>query len=654
MPLPGPFQMHFVVDGSSINPSSMKHLKTTRTYDLKEGLTRRISMYEDALGHRYQVSELVFAHAVSLNKIFVDIDIISIDRDVDLDLIHVIEMPYIQETKIRDPRIAYEKNHLNYLEATYTNQVVHYVYETMDKNFKGSFETECNTSFNYDIHGDTITGYSKKALLKGKPVHITLKTKYHSNHVNLDDVSHGFLDIDEEKRLHQKALQTFWYHQHFMLNNENILQTLHYHLYHLYFAGGVMDELSIAAKGLSGEGYEGHYFWDTEMYMLPYLIMHHPERARHILRHRLIHLEKAKQEARLLGVGFGAKIPWRSIDGNELSPYFPAGSSQIHINSDIAYAYISYVETTGDEQILKDGGFELLCELGLYILHYGYFDHEGFHLPLVTGPDEYTPLVHDNYYTHKLVRFHFSYILTHYEKFQNDLSSPLDQDTLDTILQARDSIVLLYDKTLNIHLQDRNHLHRKPLPKGILPNHGLPLMLKKHPHYIYRHQVLKQADSIAVDVILNDYDTYFESSFHHYLNITSHDSSLSKCMYGIGAYHIGNSKLGDTYFEDVLMLDIKDEKNHTKNGLHLANAGGAYLVFLRGLLGIYTIHGLSISPAKDSIHEEISYTFLYQQQPIQIHVQTNTITIIVNKPLDVKIYHKLYHIQDTLTLERER
>jgi alpha,alpha-trehalose phosphorylase len=118
-------------------------------------------------------------------------------------------------------------------------------------------------------------------------------------------------------------------------------------MYQLYHSGGALDELSIAAKGLSGEGYEGHYFWDTEMYMLPYFVMHHPKRAKHILKHRLLFIEEAKHEARQMGIDEGAKIPWRSIDGTELSPYFPAGSTQLHINSDVSYGYILYVETTG-------------------------------------------------------------------------------------------------------------------------------------------------------------------------------------------------------------------------------------------------------------------------------------------------------------------
>jgi alpha,alpha-trehalose phosphorylase len=223
------------------------------------------------------------------------------------------------------------------------------------------------------------------------------------------------LSFEDAQMKQNEAVSRIWNHVHLDLQDESINSALTYHMYQLYVSGAVSDEVSIAAKGLSGEGYEGHYFWDTEMYMLPYFVMHHPNKARHILKHRLIHLEKARVEARQLGVMEGAKIPWRSMDGHELSPYFPAGSAQLHINSDIAYGFILYTETTGDHTLLKEGGFELLIELALYILHYGEMRADGFHIPLVTGPDEYTPLVHDNYYTNKMAKMHFSYLYRHYQ-----------------------------------------------------------------------------------------------------------------------------------------------------------------------------------------------------------------------------------------------
>ena len=653
MPLPEPFQLDIFVNGQLLNQAHMKHIHTTRRFLLLEGCTKRETMYENDQHQRFVIKETIFAHAIDLRIICVEIDVISLDIDAKIDVHHHMRMPYIKEETSRDPRVAYEKAHLKHKDIYMDKNQVEYQFETLSKQFFGSFKTNVNLNFDYKYTQSDVCGVYTSDIKKGETFYLNMIVVYDTNHVELPYKNAQLNTLEQYKYTQKEYMTSFWASKTLTLDDAESLRVLRYHMYQLYHSGGALDELSIAAKGLSGEGYEGHYFWDTEMYMLPYFVMHHPKRAKHILKHRLLFIEEAKHEARQMGIDEGAKIPWRSIDGTELSPYFPAGSTQLHINSDVSYGYILYVETTGDDDILKEGGFELLVELGLYILNYGFFDDKGFHLPLVTGPDEYTPLVFDNFYTNTLAKMHLEYIIKHYEKYQSYLTNKLDEHTRIQMKKAVDHMTFYHDETLGIHLQDLNHLQRKPLEKGFLPNHGKPLLLKHHPHVIYRHRVLKQADSISAQIILNQYDRYFKESFYHYLDITSHDSSLSKCMYGIGAYHL-NDPIGDDYFKEVLYLDFNDLKKHTKHGLHLANTGGAYLMFLKGLLGIHTIEGLCINPSRSEMYKEITYRFTYRGVDVFIDLKGDLLFIEVSKPLEITIWNQKIGVIKTFKTERVR
>ncbi len=171
-------------------------------------------------------------------------------------------------------------------------------------------------------------------------------------------------------------------------------------------------------------------------------------------------------------------------------------------------------------------------------------------------------------------------------------------------------------------------------------------MLRFHPQFIYRHQVLKQADSVAADVLLNRYDDAFIHGFSYYLDKTTHDSSLSKCMYGIGAYQLGKEKLATQFFEDTLSLDLEDKNKHTKNGLHFANIGGSYLMVLKGIFGVDTLEGLSINPTSILNEKECQITFKYHDNVIRVSLNEKDFNIQVSKPIQLKVYGEHYMIEN--------
>lgn len=648
MPWPDATLTTFEINGTLMDLTHMRMLYTDVSFELDKGYVLRETMYEYE-GHKYLLQEKRLASLHHVDHVHIQVKFKSLDQNINLKLVSSIQMPHIKATQVRDPRVAYEREHIEFVQASLRGLETHYEFQTKDQKHHGKLIKMMSIPTQTIIDGNQVTSHYEVMLQAEEVFEFHLQIIAQGSHVEPVSKQYSLLDFDEVLSIQQQNIEVFWSKQILHLDHEHMDITLKYSVYQLFMSGAFDHQLSIAAKGLSGEGYEGHYFWDTEVYMFPYFLMHHEEKAKNMLLYRYHHLEEARHEARQLGILKGAKIPWRTINGLEASPYFPSGSAQLHINSDIAFAVIQYVHKTKQIDFLVRYGFELLIETARYILNYGHFKDGQFHLHHVTGPDEYTVLVNNNYYTNRMVKYHFEHVVKWYDMHQDELHDvisklKIDEHEIQLLKKAAKEMVLLSDERLNIWLQDQEHHLRKPLPKGILPNQGLPIFLKYHPQFVYRHQVLKQADVIAAEVLLNHYDARFKSSFHYYLPMTSHDSSLSKCMYGIGAYHIDEDELAFNYFKEVLLLDIDDTKGHTKNGLHLANMGGAYLMVMKGLFGIYLDEMLSINPIKQSQFNEVKYGFKYQECDVLLTLYKTRFTIQVSVPITLLIYHQEVHV----------
>lgn len=224
----------------------------------------------------------------------------------------------------------------------------------------------------------------------------------------------GVLDIAEADGFavllneQKTAMDDFWQAADIQIDGDEALQQgLRFNLFHIMQSSGRDGKTGMGAKGLSGEGYEGHYFWDTEMYVLPVFIWTNPELAKQLLLYRYHTLPQARERAKVLGHPIGALYPWRTINGEEASTYFPLGTAQYHINGDIAYAVWQYYEATGDYDFLRDYGAEMLVETARVFADVGGFaDCRGgkYCICAVTGPDEYNAIVDNNLYTNLLAQ----------------------------------------------------------------------------------------------------------------------------------------------------------------------------------------------------------------------------------------------------------
>ncbi len=357
-------------------------------------------------------------------------------------------------------------------------------------------------------------------------------------------------------------------------------QAIRWNLLQLVQATGRADVAGIPAKGVSGAGYDGHYFWDQEVYLLPYLTYTNPDNARQVLESRHRMLPEAQIRAKELNVN-GALFPWRTINGLEASAYYAAGTAQFHIASAIAFATNRYIWASGDTAFQESMGAELLIETARMWVSLGFFGKDGlFHIHGVTGPDEYTAVVNDNLYTNVMARFNLR------------TAAALDHPQIDDAErelwdQAATRMHLPYDEDFRVHSQDNDFMSLEPWD-WTTPRSKYPLLLNYHPLVIYRHQVLKQADTVLA-MFLQWQDFTAEEkrrAFDFYDPITTGDSTLSACVQGIMAAEVGYGEAALNHFTHGLFIDLDDTHGNTIDGVHIASTGGIWSSLVSGFAGL--------------------------------------------------------------------
>ncbi len=407
--------------------------------------------------------------------------------------------------------------------------------------------------------------------------------------------------FDDYARDQRAAMDAFWETSDIDIGGDPVLQQgLRFNLFHLFQSLGREPGTNIAAKGLTGHGYDGHYFWDSEIYILPFFLYTQPALARNLLLYRHSILDAARARARELAIPKGALFPWRTIGGEECSAYYPAGTAQFHINADVAYAIRQYHEATGDDAFLRDAGVEVVLEsarLWLAIGHFNPHRDNRFCINEVTGPDEYTALVNNNFFTNAMAQAHLRYAVELYQWMRETApaqaeslyqSLSLDDEEVAEWARAAEQMYLPYDEHLGIHLQDDSFLDKPRWDFEHTPADHYPLLLHYHPLTIYRHQVCKQADTVLALFLLSDQFTRDQKKrdFDFYEPITTHDSTLSACMHSILANEVGYPDKARHYFEQVARMDLDNHHGNTQHGIHTACMGGTWLCLVQGFGGM--------------------------------------------------------------------
>lgn len=398
--------------------------------------------------------------------------------------------------------------------------------------------------------------------------------------------------------------ERFWQHSEVVIEgDEELNKAIHFNLFQLHQSTGRDGKTSLAAKGLTGLGYEGHYFWDTEIYAMPFFSHTEASTARSLLSWRIGHLGYAKQRAREVGEA-GALYPWRTIGGMEASAYFPASTAQYHINADIAYALLQYVDVTGDWTIMEEGGWDMLVETARLWLSLGFFNpRKGgrFCIHEVTGPDEYSALVDNNLYTNVMAREHLKRTAALLSRLKEEepmrwasLAGRLEiaDEEVERLEAASEAMYIPFDETECINAQDDRFLSLEvwdSAKKGAIRH---PMLLHYHPLVIYRHRLIKQADTTLAMMLLPSYFPWYlrRRNFYFYEAYTTGDSSLSAAVQAVVAFDVLDCELAMGYLRSTALMDIANLHKNTKDGLHTAAMAGSWLALIAGVGG-YRLHG---------------------------------------------------------------
>jgi alpha,alpha-trehalose phosphorylase len=441
-----------------------------------------------------------------------------------------------------------------------------------------------------------------------------------------------------------------------------IQQAIRFNLFHILQASARAEDAGVPAKGLTGQAYEGHYFWDTEIYLLPFLIYTSPLIGRNLLNFRYKMLAQARARARELGHR-GAMFPWRTISGEEASAYYAAGTAQYHINADIMYALRKYVQATGDEQFLRDCGAEMLVETARLWLDLGFYsDEKGgkFCINAVTGPDEYNTVVNNNAYTNLMARENLRYAAETVESLRatepdayNTLAhkTALEPSEVEAWLRAAENMYVPYDERLKIIPQDDNFLDREPWDFQNTPSDRCPLLLFYHPLNIYRKQVIKQADVVLAMFLLGDAFPVEakKRNFDFYDPLTTGDSSLSSCVEAIIAAQTGDMEKAIRYGMAALLMDLADVGGNVKDGCHIASMGGTWMMLTYGFGGMRDNDGrLSFWPRRAPQDNAILwFPVTYRGRMLEIEIGVETVEYTLREGECLVIRHETEDVELT-------
>ena len=647
--------MRLYVDEEPLLLDDADLLSYERSLDFRSGVLRRDLLWLTPSGKRVQVTATRMVSFPERHLAVLSIEVTMLDADAPLTISCQLlnrqdgEDEFAGATvsgeELNDPRTAGRVSERVFLPQEYWQDGERSMlsYEVANSQMTVALaadhliDTPNDYSVEHYIDGDIAKNVYAVDARKGDPVRITKVVSYHSSRTaptrelvdrcrrTLDRIRSAGVAVQYTKQ--RDWLAEYWDRSDVEISgHDEMQQAVRWNLFQLAQAAVRADGLGVPAKGVTGNGYSGHYFWDTEIYLVPFLAYTSPLWARNALRIRETMLPAARDRARKLNEA-GALFPWRTINGEEASAHYAAGTAQYHINADVTYALAKFIDATGDLDFLCNGAIDIAVETARMWATLGFWRSNGeerFEIHGVTGPDEYTTVVNNNLFTNVMARFNLRYAAQALRMLQRErpeaydralLRLEVDVTELDDWERAADAMVIPYSESLQIHPQDSAFLEREVWDLEATPEDRKPLMLHFHPLVIYRFQVLKQADVVLALFLQGDEFTLEEklADFDYYDPLTTSDSSLSKIVQSIIAAEVGYQDLALEYFYDTVFVDLDDRHGNTADGVHVAAAGGVWNALVSGFGGMRDYDGaLTFDPRLPREWPELRYRLTWR------------------------------------------
>ena len=439
-------------------------------------------------------------------------------------------------------------------------------------------------------------------------------------------------------------LDDFWERSDVEIEGDDELRlAVRFSLFHCLQAAARAEQRAIPAKGLTGPGYDGHTFWDTETFVLPVLSYTLPHAARDALRWRQATLDLARDNAAVLGLA-GAAFPWRTIRGQTSSGYWPAGTAAFHINADIADAVVRYQGAADDPAFERDCGLELLVETARLWRSLGHHDAAGrFRIDGVTGPDEYSAIADNNLYTNLMAQLNLRAAADAAERHPDrGRQLGVDEDELASWRQAADAVLIPRDPDLGVHCQAQEFTQHERWDFDRTGPDRYPLLLHFPYFELYRKQVVKQADAVLAMHLRGDAfsDEEKARNFDYYEALTVRDSSLSACTQAVIAAEVGHLELAYDYFGEAALIDLDDLERNTGDGLHIASLAGAWIAAIAGFGGMRDHGGtLSFKPRLPGELTRLAFGLCFRGRRLRVEVDKERATYSLRRGPRLEVVH---------------
>lgn len=663
------------VDGDRFDVTTGRLVEHHRTLDLRRGLMTREARWSSPRGREVRVRSVRFVSTATKSLAVIRYEVEVLDGRAPIVVASELATGLHDDIDPGDPRsagpitsdaltqgLARRRGHRAVLGHTTQHSRMRVV-SGMDHVIDAGPPVELR-----EVADDRIVAASE--IGPGTPLRLTKYLAYaYTPDGSYDELAHEVDQVldkalatsyDDHLAAHAAALAEYWEdHDVVVEGNPELQLAVRFALFELLQASVQVDETGIPAKGLTGLGYKGQYFWDQETYVLGALTYLNPEATASVLRYRHKTLPAARDRARVVSEE-GALFPWRTIGGEAASAYFPAGTAAYHIDADVAHAVDRYLDATGDETFLDRYGAEIYVETARLWFSLGFFNERRdgrFCIHDVTGPDEYTAVVHNNFYTNVMARWNLQVAADvvgrlgaerpeAFHRLAEEIG--LTDEEVSNWRRAAASMYLPYDERLGVHAQDDTFLELEPWDFANTPKDHYPLLLHFHPLVIYRHKVIKQADVVMALFLRGEEFSHDQKrrDFDYYDPLTTGDSSLSASVQAIVAAEVGHIPLAEHYLMNGALVDLDDRANNVRDGIHVAAVAGTWLALVHGFGGMRTYRGrLSFSPRLPTSMDRLAFSIRYQGRHLGIDIGPDATTYTLRHGEPMAILHVGHEIE---------
>ena len=679
--LPNPLNFKFTIEGQKLDEVAMDVVDHKRALNMKKGLLVRRTLFQDRKKRLYEYESLRFISMHDKNIGAMQITLTALDDDCEVDVHTNIDTSVSNAAILSEGR----KKHFRVCQLGQHENAGYLAIETFAKKFSIIFWS----GFYYQMNGKKI--YAKDNVFqlkikKGQQVTFTkifyIKHSHYQNNINpiKTDANKAFRKIftqnfSDTLKAHTDSWQKIWNKSDIVIGGTaNLQQNLRFNIYHMIICGPLDNGFSsVGARTLSGEGYRGHIFWDSEIFLLPFYLFVFPDIARNMLLYRYKRLDQARLIAKEAGYN-GAKFPWESAsEGTEETPAWARDIDgeitrvhthefEHHITADIAYAVYKYFVVTHDNAFMVKYGYEIMFETARFwasrVSHNKVKDI--YEITNIIGPDEFHINVDNNYFTNMIAKWNMLTACRLYGSFK--LKDPKVFKALSQKINLKNrevsewkniaSKIALKSRKDGFIEQFEGYLKLKNVRLTEADENGIPVIPKSWMgRDMALSQLIKQADVLMLLYLLGDVFNLKTKkiNYDYYIARTVHNSSLSASIHAAIAAETGDMQKAYTLFNLALRADISNIYGNTAEGIHAASLGGTWQAVIFGFAGIEIVkEGLAIEPNLPNTWNHMQFVLSFHGVSLHIKLSHNMVKIRFvsssRQKLDISVFGRHYKL----------